>query len=174
MIFQLLGILAALFALMGIYAWFKPKNFRIERSTVINAPPETIHEYLADFRKWAGWSPWEALDPQMQRTYSGSSEGVGAAYAWEGTKAGSGDMLITRSDPQTGISLDLNFTKPFKANNQTDITLTKEGDNTRVNWAMYGPHPYFHRLMSVVFSMDKMVGKDFEKGLAKLKSLSEG
>jgi Polyketide cyclase / dehydrase and lipid transport len=174
MIVQLLGILAALLVVIAVYAWIKPKTFRIERTAVINAPPETIHEYLADFRKWGGWSPWEALDPDMVRTYKGPGEGVGAGYAWEGRKAGSGNMLITQSDPQTGISLDLNFTKPFKANNQTDITLTKEGDNTRVNWAMYGPHPYLHRLMSVVFSMDKMVGKDFEKGLAKLKSLSEG
>lgn len=174
MIVQLFGILATLFVLLAIYAWFKPKTFQIERTAIINAPPETIHEYLADFRKWADWSPWEELDPGMQRTYSGSAEGVGAAYAWQGSKAGSGDMIITRSDPKTGVSLDLNFTKPFKANNKTDITLTSEGDNTRVNWAMHGPHPFLHRLMSIAFSMDKMVGKDFEKGLAKLKTLSEG
>jgi uncharacterized protein YndB with AHSA1/START domain len=166
-------IVAAILALL-IYAYFKPNSFRIERSIVINAPPEKVHVHLTDFRKWTGWSPWEALDPAMKRTYSGASDGVGAAYAWEGKKSGTGNMLITKSDPANGISLDLNFTKPMKANNRTDITLTSELDGTRVNWAMHGPQPFLHRVMSTVFNMDKMVGKDFEKGLAKLKSISEG
>ncbi len=174
MILQIFAVLAALVAVLFIYAWFKPKQFRIERSTLINAPAKTIHSYLANFRNWGSWSPWEELDPDMSRSYMGPEEGVGAGYAWEGKKAGSGNMLITRSDPQTGISLDLNFTKPFKASNITDITLAPDAGGTRVNWAMYGPHPFLHRVMSVLFSMDRMVGKDFEKGLAKLKAVSEG
>ena len=174
MFWSILYVVVAAIALLFIYAWLKPKTFRVERSAVINAPPEKVHALIADFRQWLGWSPWEALDPQMQRTYNGAIEGVGSAYAWEGKKAGSGNMLITRSDPQTGISLDLNFTKPMKANNQTDITLTPADGATRVNWAMYGPAPFMSRLFTTFVSMDKLVGKDFEKGLAKLKALAEG
>jgi hypothetical protein len=173
MIMQILGIIAAAIAALLIYAWFKPKTFRIERSTLVNAAPEKVHALLADFRQWRKWSPWEEIDPDLARTYKGPEQGVGAGYAWEGKKSGSGNMLITRSDPQTGISLDLNFTRPMKANNITDITLSPEGSGTRVNWAMHGPHPFMHRVMSVVFNMDKMVGKDFEKGLAKLKTAAE-
>lgn len=173
MLWLILELIIATFALLLIYAWFKPNNFRIERTIVINAPTAKVHAHLANFRKWTGWSPWEALDPNMKRTFEGAAEGVGAAYSWEGKKAGCGDMLITKSDPATGISLDLNFTKPMKANNKTDITLSSEAEGTRVKWAMYGPQPFLHRVMATFFSMDKMVGKDFEKGLAQLKAVSE-
>jgi Polyketide cyclase / dehydrase and lipid transport len=173
MLWLIFNFIIAALVLLLIYAWFKPKHFRVERSILINAPSEKVHAHLADFRNWTGWSPWEALDPDLKRTYSGASEGVGAAYAWEGKKSGSGNMLITKSDPATGISLDLNFTKPIKANNLTDITLSSEAGGTRVNWAMFGPQPFMARLMTTFFSMDKMVGKDFEKGLAQLKAVSE-
>ena len=173
MFWSVLYVIFTAIALLMIYAWFKPKTFRVERSAVIHAPADKVHAMLADFRQWRSWSPWEELDPEMQRTYNGAIAGVGSAYAWEGKKAGSGNMLITRSDPQTGISLDLNFTKPMKANNFTDIVLTPEETSTRVNWAMYGPQPFMARLFTTFMNMDKMVGKDFEKGLAKLKALAE-
>ncbi len=173
MIWLIFEIIAAAIALLLIYVWFKPSKFRIERSAKINAPAEKIHALLANFRKWGGWSPWEELDPDMQRTFKGPEEGVGAGYAWEGKKAGSGNMLITKSNPASGISLDLNFSKPIKANNLTDFTLTPDGGGTRVVWAMHGPQPFMQRLFGAVFNMDKMVGKDFEKGLAKLKALAE-
>ena len=173
MVWLILKLIAIVILALLIYAYFKPNKFRIERSMVINAPAEKVHVHLADFRKWTAWSPWEAMDPDMKRTYSGAPAGVGAAYSWEGKKSGSGSMLITRSDPATGINLDLNFTKPMKANNKTDIMLSPEAGGTRVNWAMYGGQPFLHRVMSTFFSMDKMVGKDFEKGLAKLKQVSE-
>ncbi len=162
----------AILALL-VYAYFKHNSFRIERSLTVNATPETVHAHLADFHKWMAWSPWEGMDADMQRSYSGAASGIGAAYAWVGKKAGSGDMLITKSDPKSGIALDLNFTKPMKANNKTEITLTPEAGGTRINWAMFGPQPFVGRLMTTFFSMDKMVGKDFEKGLMSLKALSE-
>lgn len=166
-------ILAAL-ALLLVYAWFKPKTFRVERSTVINAPAHEIYKHLGDFHNWQAWSPWEGLDPDLKRTYTGPSEGVGAVYSWEGNnKVGAGRMELTKADPKSGISLNLDFFRPFKASNITDISLAPEGGGTRVNWAMHGPHPFMMRLMSTVFSMDKMVGKDFEKGLAQLKTVSE-
>lgn len=173
MFWMLLKFLAFVILAMLIYAYFKPNSFRIERSLTVNAAPETIHAHLADFHKWMAWSPWEGMDADMQRSYSGAASGIGAAYAWVGKKAGSGDMLITKSDPKSGIALDLNFTKPMQANNKTEITLTPDGNGTRINWAMFGAQPFMHRLFGIVFNMDKMVGKDFEKGLASLKALSE-
>ena len=167
------SILTAIVLLL-VYAWFKPKTFRVERSTVINAPAEKVYKHLADFHNWQAWSPWEGLDPDLKRTFAGPAEGVGAVYSWEGNnKVGAGRMELTKADPKTGISLNLDFLRPFKASNITDIAFTPEGNGTRVNWAMHGPHPFMMRLMSTVFSMDKMVGKDFEKGLAQLKSVSE-
>jgi uncharacterized protein YndB with AHSA1/START domain len=175
MLWLILKSILTAIVLILVYAWFRPKTFRVERSTVINAPAEKVYRHLADFRNWQAWSPWEGLDPELKRTFAGPAEGVGAAYAWEGNKkVGAGRMELTKADPKSGISLNLDFLRPFKASNITDITFTPEGDGTRVKWAMYGPHPFMMRLMSVVFSMDKMVGKDFEKGLAQLKSLSEG
>ena len=174
MLWFILKLILAAILLILVYAWFKPKTFRVERSTVINVAPEKVYKHVADFHNWQAWSPWEGLDPQLKRTYAGPSEGVGAAYSWEGNnKVGAGRMELTSADPRTGLSLNLDFFRPFKASNITDIAFTPERGGTRVNWAMHGPHPFVMRLMSIFVSMDKMVGKDFEKGLAQLKAVSE-
>ena len=174
MLWFILKLILAAILLILVYAWFKPKTFRFERSTVINVAPEKVYKHVADFHNWQAWSPWEGLDPQLKRTYAGPSEGVRAAYSWEGNnKVGAGRMELTSADPKTGLSLNLDFFRPFKASNITDIAFTPERGGTRVNWAMHGPHPFVMRLMSIFVSMDKMVGKDFEKGLAQLKAVSE-
>ena len=174
MLWLILKTILTAIVLLLVYAWFKPKTFRVERSTVINAPPEKVYKNVADFRNWLSWSPWEGLDPDLKRTYAGADEGLGAIYSWEGNKkVGAGRMELTEANPKTGVSLNLDFFRPFKASNITDITFAPEGNGTRVNWAMYGPHPFVMRLMTVFVSMDKMVGGDFERGLAKLKSVSE-
>ncbi|MGB8818346.1 MAG: SRPBCC family protein [Rhizobiaceae bacterium] len=174
MLWLILKSILTAIVLFLVYAWFKPKTFRVERSTVINVPSEKVFKHVADFHKWQAWSPWEGLDPDLKRTYSGAQEGVGAVYAWEGNKkVGAGRMELTKADPKTGLSLTLDFFRPFKASNITDIAFAPDAGGTRVNWAMHGPHPFVMRLMSVFFSMDKMVGKDFEKGLAQLKAVSE-
>jgi uncharacterized protein YndB with AHSA1/START domain len=176
MLWTLLEIAAAAIVIFLTYIWFKPKTFRVERSIVIDAPSEKVYRQLADFHNWLAWSPWEGLDPDLKRTYEGPKEGVGAVYAWEGNnKVGSGRMELTKADPQTGLSLNLDFFRPFKANNKTDISFSPnpDGGGTRVSWAMYGPQPFMGRLMTAFVSMDKMVGKDFETGLAQLKSVSE-
>ncbi len=174
MLWLILKTILTAIVLVLVYAWFKPKTFRVERSTMINAPSEQVYKHVADFHKWLAWSPWEGLDPELKRNFSGPVEGVGAAYSWEGNKkVGAGRMELTKADPKTGLSLTLDFFRPFKASNITDIAFTPEGSGTRVNWAMHGPHPFVMRLMSTFVSMDKMVGKDFEKGLAQLKAVSE-
>ena len=149
-------------------------EFLVERSTVIDASPDVVQPLLDDFRKWQSWSPWEDVDPDLKRTYSGPDSGVGASYAWEGNrKAGSGQMVITESVPGSKVVLDLTFLKPFKAENVTTFILEPNGAGTTVRWQMTGKNNLFFRIVGVVFPMDKMVGKDFEKGLAQLKAAAE-
>jgi hypothetical protein len=149
-------------------------EFEIARNTTIAADPARIHPLIDDFRAWTGWSPWEDLDPHLARTYSGPESGVGAHYAWEGNRrAGTGSMEITRSNPER-IDLVLLFVKPWKATNAVSFTFTPVGDaGTEVTWRMTGAHKGLMALFAKVFNMDKLIGKDFDKGLVRLKALAE-
>ena len=150
-------------------------TFTIERKATIGAPAATIYALVADFHTWGQWSPWEDIDPEMQRTFSGAESGVGAVYEWSGNrKAGSGRMEITEADEPTVVTIDLQFLKPFKAHNTTTFTLLAEGDSTAVSWTMTGPMTFMTKVMGIFKSMDAMVGPDFEKGLAQLKAAAEG
>lgn len=156
------------------FAATKPDTFRVERKTSIKAPPDKIFPFLNDFHRWNVWSPFEGLDPDMKRTYSGAESGPGAVYSWEGNnKAGAGRMEITKVAPSSNVLIDLQFTRPFKASNTTEFTLEPRGDATNVTWATYGPMTYMGKVMCVFVSMDKMMGNDFEKGLANLKAAAE-
>ncbi|MBO9532110.1 MAG: SRPBCC family protein [Solirubrobacteraceae bacterium] len=150
-------------------------EFQMTRSTTIAAPPEVILAELVDFRRWQGWSPWEDLDPDLNREFTGADSGVGAHYAWSGNrKAGQGSMEITSVTPSE-VALDLNFLKPIKANNKIRFTLTPDGDATKVDWTMSGSNDTLaSKLFAKVMPVDKLVGKDFDKGLAQLKALAEG
>jgi uncharacterized protein YndB with AHSA1/START domain len=145
------------------------------RTTDIKAPPEKIYPYVNDFKAWTGWSPYEKLDPGMNRTYGGTESGPGATYAWTSTgPAGEGSMIITDAVQPSMVALDLSFTKPFEAHNRVTFTFTPKSDDfTQVTWTMVGDTPYFAKVAHVIFDMDKMVGGDFEKGLADLKKISE-
>jgi len=152
----------------------KPDEFRLERKAVIHAKPGKILSLIEDFHAWSIWSPWEDVDPAMKRTYSGSATGVGARYAWEGNrKVGSGKMEITEVQAASRVKVKLDFLKPFEAHNTAEFSLVQNGETTEATWAMYGPNRFFAKVMHVVFDMDKMVGKDFEKGLARLKTAAE-
>ncbi|MBX3659128.1 MAG: SRPBCC family protein [Ramlibacter sp.] len=167
-------VLVLLVAGVLIYAATKPDTFRIERSITIKAPPEKVHALISNFDAWAQWSPWEKKDPAMKRTRSGPPSGVGSVYAWDGNKAvGQGRMEITESTVPSRVLIKLDFISPFEAHNMADFTLTPQGDGTRVNWAMVGPSPYISKLMTTFFSMEAMVGPDFEAGLSSLKALAE-
>ena len=151
-----------------------PKPYTVSRSAVIDAPADVVFALINDFHEWPKWSPWEDVDPDMTRTYSGAESGEGAGYAWSGNKkAGAGSMAITRSEPGKSVHLDLNFTKPFKADNKLEFTLTPRDGKTEVDWLMRGEHKGIMVLLSKVMSMDKMVGKDFEKGLARLQGVAK-
>ena len=167
-------VLALLIATILIYAATKPDSFRLERSTHIKAPPEKIFVLIDDFKQWEAWSPWEKIDPALKRTYSGAASGVGAIYEWNGNKdIGQGRMEIIESTPPAMVSLKLDFVTPFEAHNFVEFSLSAEGDSTTVTQAMYGPSPYISKLMTIFFSMEKMVGDKYEEGLVNLKTLAE-
>ena len=157
-----------------VYAATRPDSFRVERTVTINAPPERIFPLVNDFQRWGAWSPFEKKDPGMKRTMSGVSSGEGAVYEWDGNKEiGQGRMEIVESVPPSRITLTLDFTRPFKAHNIVDFTLEPRGNSTQVTWAIHGPSPFISKVMGIVLNMDKMIGKDFEAGLAALKTVSE-
>jgi uncharacterized protein YndB with AHSA1/START domain len=166
-------ILVVLIVAVLLYAATRPDTFRIQRAVSINAPAEKIFQYINDFRKWVDWSPWERMDPELKRSFSGTASGQGSVYEWEGPKVGKGRMEIAKISPPTSILIDLDFLKPFEAHNIAEFTLEPSGSTTTVTWAMYGPSPYIAKVMHIFFSMDKMVGKDFETGLANLKASAE-
>lgn len=156
-------------------------EFEVTRTTSIAADPARVHALVNDFHEWRAWSPWEDVDPDLRRTYSGPDSGVGARYAWAGNrKAGEGSMEIKGSTPER-IDIELSFLKPFKATNHVDVTFTPSGAGTAtgtatgtdVTWRMTGAHRGLAKLVFRFMSMDKMVGPDFEKGLAQLKAVAE-
>lgn len=147
-------------------------EFTLSRSTRVQADAARVHALVDDFREWPKWSPWERLDPDLNREYSGPDHGVGSTYHWSGNKkAGEGEMRITESTP-TSVVVDLQFLKPFKASNVTTFALTPVGDATDVTWTMTGTRSAIMGLMGRAF-FDKTIGADFEKGLASLKKEAE-
>jgi hypothetical protein len=163
------AILAAL-----ILAATKPDSFRVQRSVDIKAPPERIFALVNDLPSHGAWSPWEKKDSAMARTYSGPTSGKGAVYEWDGNKnIGKGRMEITESSPSSRVVFKLDFFAPFEAHNVAEIALDASGNSTNVTWAIYGPNKYLSKVMSLFFSVDKMIGREFETGLANLKSLTE-
>ena len=147
-------------------------GFSLSRSTRVQADVATVHALIDDFREWPKWSPWEGVDPELRRDYSGPDHGVGSTYHWSGNKkAGEGEMQIKESTP-TSVVVDLEFLKPFKATNVTTFSLVPAGDATEVTWTMIGTRGALMSLMGKLF-FDKAIGRDFEKGLAALKQSAE-
>lgn len=144
-------------------------TFTVERSGVVGAPPAAVYAALVDFREWLHWSPWEGRDPDQARDYSGAESGVGAHYHWKGNRqVGEGSMEITAATEPSEVVIALEFLKPFKSSNTTTFALAPEGEGTRVTWSMVGPSTLVTKIMGIFKSMDKMIGPDFEKGLAQL------
>ena len=167
-------VIAALIAGVLIFAATKPDTFRVQRSASIKAPPEKVFALINDFKRWDAWSPWEKKDPAMKRTFGAATSGKGAVYAWEGNSdVGKGRMEIAESSPPSKVAIKLDFLMPFEAHNLVEFTLEPKGDFTNVTWAMQGDTPYFAKIIHVFINMDKMVGNDFEAGLANLKAVSE-
>jgi uncharacterized protein YndB with AHSA1/START domain len=167
-------ILAIAIAAVLILAATKPTTLRVQRSVSINAPPERIFSLISDFHQWVTWSPYEQKDPAMKRTYSGAERGKGAVYAWDGDKnVGSGRMEILDVSAPSKIVIKLDFFKPFEGHNTAEFTMLPQGDGTHVTWLMHGPANFMSRLIQVFMNLDNLIGKDFEAGLANLKTITE-
>ena len=157
-----------------IYAATKPDSFRVQRTVSIKAPPEKIFALINDFKAWPLWSPYEKKDPAMKRSYGAVTAGKGATYAWEGDKnVGQGSMEILEASSPRKFVIKLDFLKPFEAHNTGEFVLEPKGDTTSVTWAIYGPSPYMSKVIGTFINFDTMIGKDFEQGLASLKSAVE-
>jgi uncharacterized protein YndB with AHSA1/START domain len=156
-----------------IYAATRPNALHVERSATVNASPEKIFPLINDFHSWPSWSPYEKRDPAMKRTYSGAPTGKGSIYEWEGNNdVGSGRMEITDAQPSK-IVIKLDFIKPFEGHNIAQFTMQPSGSATNVAWSMDGPTPYLGKVIGVFMNMDRMIGTDFEAGLANLKTIAE-
>lgn len=152
----------------------QPSDFKVTRSILIDTTPEKPFDQVNDFHKWENWSPWAKLDPAMKTTYSGPTSGNRAAYSWVGNSSvGSGRMTINSSDPYDHIGIDLEFTRPFSAFHKTDFIFRIDGDRTNVTWTMTGKNNFVSKAFGLFVDMDKMIGTDFEKGLAQLKNIAE-
>lgn len=172
--FKIIAIVVlVLIAGLLVYAATRPDSFSVERSVSIKAPPQKVFSLIDDFHNWGSWSPWEKLDPAMKKTYTGAASGQGAVYEWTGnSKVGQGRMEIVDASASK-VTIKLDFLRPIEGHNVAEFNLAPQGDGTEVTWSMHGPSPYMAKLMGVFVSMDKMIGGDFEKGLANLKSVAE-
>ncbi len=167
-------VIAVLIAAVLIYATTRPDSFRVQRSARIKAAPDKIFALITDFHRWGAWSPYEKIDPGMKRTFSGAPAGKGAVYEWDGSgRIGQGRMEIADATSPSKIVIQMDFLRPFKANSMAEFAMEPQGDATNVTWTMDGPQPYMTKVMSIFCSMDTMVGKDFEAGLADLKVAAE-
>lgn len=172
MLKKILIALVVLVAAFVVVVAMQPAEFRVERHEMIAASPGIVHAQVNDLANWEAWSPWHALDTNTTYSVSTPSAGEGATQAWEGKKTGSGNMRITSSTPER-IEIDLNFVKPFKAENKVTFTLAPIHGGTGLSWAMTGRNNFIGKAICLFMDMDKMVGGDFEKGLSEIKRLSE-
>lgn len=174
MLVKILVVLAILIAAVLIIAAFQPSEFRVVRTEVIAAPPERIFPEVNDFHRWLAWSPYEKVDPAMQRTFEGPAAGVGAVYGWSGNRnIGSGRMTMTESRPSDRIGIKLEFFTPMAGVCQASFTFQPEAGQTRVTWEMTGRNNYVAKIFCLFMNMDKMVGGQFAQGLAELKKVAE-
>lgn len=149
-------------------------EFTVSRSAKISAPPEKIFPHVNDLHNWEAWSPWAKLDPNAKNSFEGAASGVGAAMAWTGNcKVGVGRMTIIESQPSESIRFRLDFEKPMKATNIAEFTFKNEGGQTAVTWSMTGQKNFVGKFFHLIMSCDKMIGGQFEKGLAAIKTIVE-
>jgi hypothetical protein len=173
-ILYVLLALAVLVVLFVIIVAMQPADFRITRSAAMAAPASEVFAQVNDFHKWEGWSPWAKIDPAMKQTYEGAAAGPGAVYSWVGNKeVGEGRMTITETKPHELILIKLEFFKPFVATNTAEFTFKPDGDKTVVTWSMIGTKGFMFKAVHLIMNMDKMLGGQFDKGLAAMKSIVE-
>lgn len=171
---MILLAIGAIIVVLAVFVALQPAEFRITREATIAAPPATVLAQVNDFHNWDAWSPWAKLDPAMKQTYDGATPGTGAIYKWSGNnKAGEGRMTLTESRPAELVRIKLDFIKPFAATNTAEFTFKPDGDRTAVTWSMSGRKNFKFKAVHLIMNMDKMLGGEFDKGLAQMKSVAE-
>jgi hypothetical protein len=174
MIRKILIGLAIVIVVLVIFIALQSSTYHVERSATMNAPAPAVFAQVNDFHKWNAWSPWAKLDPAMKQTFEGAPAGNGAVYTWSGNKeVGEGRMAITESHPSDLVKIKLDFLRPFAATSDTVFTFKPNGNQTVVTWSMTGDKNFIAKAFHLVVNMDKMIGGDFEKGLAQMKSVAE-
>ncbi len=172
-VYILIGVVAIIVILLIVIA-MQPADFRYARSATINAPAAIIFPHVNDFKKMDVWSPWLKFDPNVKITHEGPPTGIGAIESWDGNKnVGAGKMTITENRPNELIRLKLEFFRPFAATNTAEFTFQPQAGATNVTWAMMGKRNFTTKAMGLVMNFDKMIGGNFEKGLADLKRIAE-
>jgi hypothetical protein len=172
----IIGIGVVVIVLLALVAYIatRPTDFRYERSAQISAPRDVVFAIINDLRQWGRWSPYDKRDPNMKKNFEGPSSGPGAIYTWNGNSdVGEGRLTIVESKPGELVSMKLDFSRPFKCSNEVNFKLAPSDSGTRVSWIMDGKYNFMTKTMSLFMDMDKMVGKDFEQGLANLNSVAQ-
>ncbi len=166
--------LAVIVIVFVVVVALRPSQFRVERAATIAAPPPVVFAQVNDFRKWDAWSPYARRDPAMKKSFEGAPAGVGAVYTWSGNhEVGEGRTTIIESRPHDLIRITLEFVRPFAATNTAEFTFRPEGERTAVTWSLAGRNNFMGKAVGLFMNMDRMVGVDFEKGLARMKSVVE-
>lgn len=175
MLKKILMGLAVILAAFLVFVATRPAHYHVERSVSISAPTEIVYAQLDDLRKWAAWSPWDKIDPNMKKTYSGPERGVGASYAWQGnSEVGSGKMTIASAEPDKHVAYKLEFFEPMAGTADATMNVEKQSEGVqRVTWGMDGECNFVSKLFGVFVSMDQMIGSQFESGLTQLKQIAE-
>lgn len=172
---KLLVVVLAIVVVFVVVVAMQPDDFRIVRSTTIAAPPAAVFAQVNDFQKWEAWSPWAKLDPNVKNTFEGPAAGTGAIFKWSGnSEVGEGKMTLTESRPHELIKIKLDFVKPFEDTSNVEFTFKPDGDKTVITWNMAGRNNFISKTFCLFMNMDKMVGGQFEQGLANIKSVVEG
>jgi uncharacterized protein YndB with AHSA1/START domain len=170
---RLVILLALVLGGLAAYIAMQPSEFLIVRSRTLAAPPEVVFAYVSDFHRWTEWSPWEKRDPALRREYSGAEAGEGAVYHWVGNEeVGAGRMTIMNAEPPHAVTIRLEFLKPFPAVNTAQFDILKGGLGTEVTWSMTGRNGFVSKAFALVMDVDKLVGRDFEQGLADLDTVT--
>ncbi len=173
----LLNVLVVVAAIMGVFAVIvalQPSDFRVTRTATISAPPAAVFDQVNDLHKWEAWSPWAKRDPNAKNTFEGPSAGTGAVFGWAGnSEVGEGRMTIIESRPDELIRLKLEFIKPFEDTSTTEFKFEPKDGPTLVTWSMYGENNFISKAFCLFMDMDKMIGGDFEQGLAQIKEIAE-
>jgi uncharacterized protein YndB with AHSA1/START domain len=174
MLIKTLIALAVIVVVLLIVIATRPSDLRVERTAVLAAPAPVVFDQVNDFHKWDAWSPYVQRDPAMKKTFEGAPAGVGAIYTWSGNhEVGEGRMTIIESRPPELIRIKLEFVRPFAGTNTAEFTFRPEGERTAVTWGLVGHNNFIAKAIGLVMNMDKMIGSDFEKGLAQMKAVVE-